>query len=242
VSAAEERLSNDPTSELWGEHRGRYRFAARYVRAGDLILDVACGVGFGLRMLECAGAQVIGIDYDAAALCSIGAPRLACADAGRLPMKSASVDHVTSMETIEHVPDARALLAEVRRVLRPGGYLILSTPNRAFGPPERHTANPFHVREFTADELRQLLREHFGTVQLFGQRPSPAYRFVPYLLYKPDYTPTAVAWKLMLRLPHSARDRLARMLSGRPFYPGEDDYCFELEDTDGVHALVAVAQ
>jgi SAM-dependent methyltransferase len=152
------------------------------------------------------------------------------------------MDHVTSMETIEHVQDARALVAEVRRVLKPAGSFVLSTPNRAFGPPERHTGNPFHIREFTADELRQVLCEHFNSVQLFGQRPSPAYRFVPFLMVDQTYAPDALAWKLMLRLPFAIRDALARSVSGRPFYPGENDYRFDPEVTDNAHALLAVAR
>jgi ubiquinone/menaquinone biosynthesis C-methylase UbiE len=227
---------------LWGEHRSRYRFAAGFIKTGDLVLDVACGAGFGLRMLENAGARVIGLDYNAATLQTIPSTRLVRGDATRLPITSGAIDHVTSMETIEHVSDAKALVAEARRVLKPGGYFILSTPNRAFGPPQRHTANPYHVREFTANELRQLVCEHFRSVELFGQRPSPDYRFVPYLLYRPDYTPRALLWKLMLRLPYRMRDVLSRAVSGRPFYPGEADYHFHPEETEGVHALVVVAK
>jgi len=64
VSEAEERLGTDSTSELWGEHRSRYRFAAPFV-ADQRVLDVACGSGFGLAMLRAAGARPIGFDYDA---------------------------------------------------------------------------------------------------------------------------------------------------------------------------------
>jgi SAM-dependent methyltransferase len=245
VSDAEERLGNDPTSELWGEHRSRYRFAAQFA-AGRRVLDVACGSGFGLRMLKEAGAQPIGIDYDARTLKHIRVRdqerRLVHADAAKLPLKTASVDEIVSFETIEHVPDACALVGELRRVLRPGGHLVLSTPNRAFGPLERHTANRFHVREFTADELRKVLLDCFAHVQLFGQRPVAAYRYVPFLMVDAHTEPPALAWKLMLRLPYGLRNRVALALSGRPFYPGEADYRFDLEATDGAHALVAVAQ
>ena len=61
--APEERLANDPTSELWGEHRSRYRFAAQFA-AGQRILDVASGAGFGLQMLRQANGCPIGLDYD----------------------------------------------------------------------------------------------------------------------------------------------------------------------------------
>lgn len=244
MSAAEERLGNDPSSELWGEHRSRYRFAESYV-AGQTVLDVACGSGFGLEMLTAVGARPIGVDYAGEALSEIRArqPRAALlrADATRLPLRSASVDHVVSFETIEHVPDAASLVSEIRRVLKPGGRLILSTPNRAFGPPQRHTANRFHVREFTADELRALLLECFSDVQLFGQRPRQEYRYVPYLMVEPHYEPAALAWKAQVRLPAALRNTLSIFVSGMSFYPDETDYCFSAEDTVGAHALLAIA-
>ena len=85
MSAAEERLANDPSSELWGEHRSRYRFAIEGsgVRGsgsgvsrvnsmpspGLVVLDVACGAGFGLDMLRQAGASPIGVGLRRAAPC-----------------------------------------------------------------------------------------------------------------------------------------------------------------------------
>jgi ubiquinone/menaquinone biosynthesis C-methylase UbiE len=246
TETVDERLANDPTSELWGEHRARYRFAGTFLTPGGRVLDVACGSGFGLEMLASFGARPVGVDYAASALREIKqrlpTARLVCADAARLPLGSASIDLVVSFETIEHVPDACALVRELRRVLKPGGRLVLSTPNRAFGPIERHTANRFHVREFTAAELREMLLDCFKHVELYGQRPSAAYRYVPYLMLEPDRSPSALAWKAMLRLPLGMRDRLVHALNGKPFYPTEEDYAFDLEWTEGVHALVAVAQ
>jgi SAM-dependent methyltransferase len=248
VSAAEERLAFDPASELWGEHRSRYRFAAQFLehRAGLVVLDVASGAGFGLDMLREAGARPIGVDYDAAALLDARARHtpgaMVRADATRLPLQAGSVDLVVSFETIEHVQDAGALVDEIRRVLKPGGWLVLSTPNRAFGPAERHTANPFHIREFTADELCTLLRAAFGDVRLYGQRPSAAYRYVPFLMLERHLEPAALAWKLLVRLPYRLKNGIALALGGRPFYPGEDDYRFELDAVSDAHALLAVAR
>ena len=245
MSAAEERLADDPTSELWGEHRSRYRFAAQFV-AGQRVLDVATGAGFGLRMLRAAGGCPIGVDYDLATLIGQRTPQpvpgLVHADAICLPFARASMDVVVSFETIEHVPDGAALVHEIRRVLKPGGRLVLSTPNRGFGPPDRHTGNPFHIREFTADELHELLLGSFDDVKLFGQRPSPAYRYVPYLMVEPHREPAALAWKVLVRLPFAIKNRLALALSGRPFYPGEDDYEFVADACARAHALLAVAR
>jgi SAM-dependent methyltransferase len=197
-------------------------------------------------MLAAAGARVLGVDYDAAALrdirCAAPQSRLVRADATRLPLESASIDVVVSFETIEHVADARALVSELRRVLKPGGRLVLSTPNRAFGPPERHTDNPFHIREFTAEELRDLLLECFAKVRLYGQRPAAGYRYVPFLMLDRSLEPSAFVWKTLVRLPFGVKNLLALALSGRPFYPGEADYRFPEAATEGSHALLAVAE
>jgi SAM-dependent methyltransferase len=244
VIEADERLHNDPTSELWGEHRARYRFASQFAD-GARVLDVACGAGFGMQMLRAAGGCVLGIDLDTSALSEARhvdpTSRLVRADAARLPLPDVCVDLVTSFETVEHVADAAALVRELQRVLRSGGRLVLSTPNRAFGPPELHTGNPFHVREFTAPELRDLLLHSFDDVRLYGQWPSLHYRYVPFLLVRPAFEPEALIWKALNRLPFRIKDRIARLLGGRSFYPGEDDYVFVPDKTDGSHALIAVA-
>ena len=180
--------------------------------------------GRRLQMLRDAGARAVGVDYAASALSDVRrrqpAARLLRGDATCLPLQDASIDLVVSFETIEHVPDAAALVVEIRRVLKPGGRLVLSTPNRAFGPPARHTDNPFHIREFTADELRDLLRASFEQVQLYGQRPSEAYRYVPFLMLEPHNEPSALAWKLLVRLPFGLKNRLALALSGRSVLSG----------------------
>jgi SAM-dependent methyltransferase len=244
VIEAEERLRNDPMSELWGEHRARYRFAAQ-LATGRRVLDVACGSGFGLHMLRDAGARPIGIDLDSPALAEArgldAGSRLVRADATRLPLSDGCVELVTSFETIEHVADAAALVRELRRVLRPGGLLVVSTPNRDFGPPARHAANPFHVQEFAAAELRELVRTCFTDVRLYGQWPTEAYHYVPFLMLESDWTPRALVWKASNRLPFALKNRLARLVSGKPFYPGDDDYVFVPDKTDGAHALLAVA-
>jgi ubiquinone/menaquinone biosynthesis C-methylase UbiE len=242
---AEEHLANDPTSELWGEHRSRYRFAEQFVH-GKRVLDVASGAGFGMQMLRAAGACPVGVDYDRDALREVRRiepqATLVHADATRMPFGDAAIDVVVSFETLEHVQDAGAMVREIRRVLKPAGCLVLSTPNRAFGPPERHTHNPFHVREFTASELRDLLCASFSTVDLYGQRPARHYRYVPYLMIDAHVEPAALLWKLQLRLPREMRERIAALVSGRPFYPDERNYTFDHDQTDGAHALVAVAR
>ena len=248
-----ERLGLDPTSELWGEHRSRYRFAA-VPAIGRRVLDAACGSGFGCQMLRAAGAAaVLGVDLDEAALRgarqAFGAPGLAFARASldRLPFRSHSLDVIVSFETIEHVADAAAVVAEFARCLAPDGTLILSTPNRLFRPtPDGRPANPFHVREFSPRELTDLLSPLFE-VRLFGQRVRPTYRAVPFLLRPEDRglrswrAISLLPWKLANRLPFAVKNRLSWLLAGQAFYPTEFDYTFEPDEVEAAHDVVAVA-
>jgi ubiquinone/menaquinone biosynthesis C-methylase UbiE len=105
---------------------------------GELILDCGCGYGFTLRVLrELTAARLIGLDLQRArvehARERLGA---ACAfvqgSALRLPFADASFDKAVSSEVLEHLPDDRAALAELYRVLRPGGTLVVTVPSARY--------------------------------------------------------------------------------------------------------------
>lgn len=163
------------------EHKERYRFAANYVK-NKTVLDIACGVGYGSAILKRAGAKrVLGIDINKEAInyahAYYQAPGISfrIGNALAIPSKSKSVDVVISLETIEHVKNANLFLKELARVLKDGGVLILSTPNRYVTNPNhiRHP-NPYirsHLKEFVRKELLTLLKKEGVKSQLlFGQR------------------------------------------------------------------------
>jgi SAM-dependent methyltransferase/glycosyltransferase involved in cell wall biosynthesis len=162
--------------ELLLEHVSRYRFAASYV-ADREVLDFGCGSGYGAAILKRAGARkVVGSDLTPEAVrfahSHYAGPGLGfcVADCERCCFPDHSFDAVVSFELIEHLQSYPEFLAEVRRVLRPGGVFVLSTPNkRTYRTHPGIPPNPFHVHEFDLDEFRGVLESLFPAVVIFGQ-------------------------------------------------------------------------
>jgi SAM-dependent methyltransferase len=169
-----ERIVPDETEPgIVALHLKRYEFALPYCR-GARVLDAGCGVGYGTAHLAQVAERVVGVDVSddavAYAHAHYAGPNVEflVADVLELPFADDSFDVVCSFEIVEHVANAERFVAELARVLRPGGRLVLSTP-RADDPTVRPD-NPFHEHEFDADELRALLSSSFSSVELFGQR------------------------------------------------------------------------
>jgi 2-polyprenyl-3-methyl-5-hydroxy-6-metoxy-1,4-benzoquinol methylase len=179
-----ERIVPGKTVEaLFREHEERYVFAGQYVCGKD-VLDVACGSGVGTSLLHGAGARrVWGLDIDPNAIAFAKARYRECefaeCEATNLCLPDGSVDVVVSFETLEHLKDQRKFLLECRRVLRPGGVLVCSTPNLEIS--RWSASNPYHIRELNPREFQELLGGMFPSVELFGQRHRA---YLPYALRK----------------------------------------------------------
>lgn len=162
-------------------HEVAYQAVLPYCRGGT-VLDAGCGEGYGAHLLAGAAARVIAVDYDpATAAHAAGSyPDLAVlrANLAALPLAAATVDAVVSMQVIEHLWDQPGFLAECARVLRPGGTLVVTTPNRlTFSPGRDAPLNPFHTRELTAVELTGLLADAgFTGVRMLGVHHGPRLR------------------------------------------------------------------
>ena len=151
-------------------HEAAYRWAAIAAEVvGGLVLDAGTGEGYGGQLLRDAGARTVaGIDLDLATLrhLAVAHPQVSPVRANLvdLPVRTGAADAVVSAQTVEHLWDQRRFVSECARVLRPGGRLVLTTPNRRTFPP----GNLFHSRELDADELVELVRAHVDVVQLAG--------------------------------------------------------------------------
>jgi SAM-dependent methyltransferase len=172
-----ERFIPGAQGEIWYEHWHRYHFAAPMV-AGRKVLDIACGAGYGSALLARTATRVVGADISQAAVdhasaryASISNVEFRQADGTALPFADGSFDVVVSFETIEHLEPQEAFLDEVRRVLRPGGLVIMSCPNKVEYTDKRGVINEFHVRELYRDEFAALLAPRFAYIAWYGQRP-----------------------------------------------------------------------
>lgn len=130
--------------------------------SGRDVLEAGCGEGYGADLIAGVARRVIGLDYDDSAVAHVTAryPRVEAiqGNLAELPLPDAAVDVVVNFQVIEHLWDQAQFIAECARVLRPGGLLMVSTPNRITFSPGRDTPiNPFHTRELNAAELTELL-------------------------------------------------------------------------------------
>ena len=156
------------TSYIAQQHIERYRFAAHQLKPGMSVLDIASGTGYGSAILQQAGCDVIAADLGRDQLLQArsahGIQRLVWANALYLPFRADQLDAVVTFETIEHVVEGRAFLEEMRRVLKPGGVFICSTPNILY------TAHPpYHLKEYTIDEFFALVQQVFPGAARYAQ-------------------------------------------------------------------------
>ena len=147
-------------------HMARYDLAAQWVRAGDRVLDCACGLGYGTAMLAnlSAGRCFLGVDLSAAAVdyareCFAFGECLSFqqGDATDLAfIADGTVDMLVSFETMEHLPDYGNFMREARRILKPDGRIILSVPN-LWCDETGNDPNPYHFHVFDLEKITSTL-------------------------------------------------------------------------------------
>lgn len=140
-----------------------------YYKAAELVsgrvLEIGTGMGYGVEVVAPAAERFITVDKSQAY--SVDLPsntEFRQMTVPPLDFADESFDYVISFQVIEHIKRDRDFVKEVSRVLRKGGSFIVSTPNA----PMSLTRNPWHVREYRAEELRQLLAPHFESIEMLG--------------------------------------------------------------------------
>jgi SAM-dependent methyltransferase len=182
-----ERFTSSVGGQIEVDHLHRYCIA-RHMCRDKTVLDIASGEGYGAALLAQVARYVVGVEVHTESVAhasrSYSRPNLVFlqGDARRIPLRAASFDIVVSFETLEHFAEHEEFLREIRRLLRPDGVLLLSTPDRDVYSPVGTPANPYHVRELTREEMRLTLNEHFDHVSLYVQRPFAGSAIMPDLL------------------------------------------------------------
>ncbi|MDQ3156399.1 MAG: class I SAM-dependent methyltransferase [Actinomycetota bacterium] len=164
---------------IWHENYWFRRHEVVYLRlaglvAGKDVLEAGCGEGYGAHLLAGHAKSLHALDYDE---CATGHVRAAYPDVPvlrgnlvQLPYADASFDTVVSLQTIEHLWNQEAFIAECLRVLRPGGTIVVSTPNTLTFPP----GNIYHPKELAPDELRDLIAPYAPITSYEGLGHGPA--------------------------------------------------------------------
>lgn len=147
-----------------------YEFAVPYI-TGKQVLDVGCGNAYGTALMAKSAANIVGLDYDATTVADNTSRYADVANLSfqqsvipPLPFGDNSFDVITAFQFIEHIAPRKEFLRECLRVLRPGGKLLVTTPNIK----KSLARNPFHVHEYTFEEMRQEVGGLTNSFQLKG--------------------------------------------------------------------------
>jgi ubiquinone/menaquinone biosynthesis C-methylase UbiE len=158
------------------EHYQRYESLLNIVK-GKSVLDAACGAGYGSFLLAQKAKTVVGIDISEAAIefaqenYKKSNVEYKVASIEQLPIEDKSLDIVVSFETIEHVEEylQEKFIKEIKRVLKPDGILIMSSPDKLTYTDKVEFSNPYHIKEFYYDEFKDFLGNYFDHTKVYRQ-------------------------------------------------------------------------
>jgi 2-polyprenyl-3-methyl-5-hydroxy-6-metoxy-1,4-benzoquinol methylase len=155
----------------------KYIFASRFVK-NKKIINVACGEGYSSTILSRANPRFItNIDLDLETIKKAKEKygndkcEFICQDAESLVFKENSFDTAISMETIEHFKDPNKFLSDLKKITKPSSIIVISTPNGSFTNKVGFKMSPFHVKEYTTNEMKSIIQKHFTVNDIFHQIP-----------------------------------------------------------------------
>ena len=167
------------------EHIHRYVLAKQYV-SGKRVLDLACGEGYGSYMLATTAADVVGVDINDEVIAhanEIYKKSNLSFIAGEMTQvlfhDDFTFDVIVCFEALEHIDKQEELLHEIKRLLRPDGIFIVSTPNKPVYSENGTRQNPFHLKELDLNQFQKLLKNKFRHVLLYGQKTYACSKIFP---------------------------------------------------------------
>jgi len=170
-----ERFDTREEYLLYLRHAFAYEYGKSRLQPGDEVLEIGSGEGYGTNLLAQVAGRVVGLDIDkttvAHATQKYGSDKalFSLYDGTRIPFGDNTFNVAVSFQVIEHVHDDAGHVAQVRRILKPGGIFVLTTPNRNYRlKPGQKPWNRFHVREYDPQELEVTLRRSFLDVSVWG--------------------------------------------------------------------------
>jgi len=167
MSQHEGRQIGKDLNQIRPDHSWRYYFAANIIRDPTVpgVMDVACGIGYGSKILEEVGAVVLAFDISQQAIQfgmeNYNGPEYMVGDAVEKPWGDRTFDHIICYEFIEHIKDPRPVLKDIAASLK-NGYLFVSTPNQMLTPfkAEKFENDEYpHFKHYRPTELDSLLKE-----------------------------------------------------------------------------------
>lgn len=152
-------------------HRAAYELARQLLPSGR-VLDLGCGSGYGTASLAETHARVVGLDRVPPDAVNRDPGQFVRADLAGIPFRPGSFELLLSFQVMEHLEDPSDYLDAMAELLAPGGLAVITTPNVLTSD----GVNPYHVREYRADELAERLRRRFEAVEMRGIGASEAVR------------------------------------------------------------------
>ena len=249
-----ERTAVTELDPWFQEHIARYHKLLEY-KLGSYVLDIACGSGYGTKFISESGSKVLGVDQSSSTIMDnirkfSNNSNLAfqSGDAEKLTFAQNSFSSVVSFETIEHLTNPEEFLKGVRDILQSDGLFFVSTPNALITKPINGIpSNPYHVKEYTPDELLLLLSSFFRVLEVYGQIVSKDFKVnyywnpEPFRRFKPKYYLWAMLNRISRYAPITAH-RISKRIFKSSLYPEAEQWVFSDTDLSSAHDLFVVCQ
>lgn len=227
-----------------------YQFVASFLPPNGFVLDAGCCTGYGTSILSKKASKTVGVDIEFHHLKKAAVGSRNCVflqmDVTKLAFSEKSFHAFVSFHVIEHLHDPRVYLQEAKRVLKPGGVLAISTPNRAL---RGSSFNPEHVQEYNFVEFRTLIEKHFPKPSYYGLWGSPRVIameqeriFISSTLYRRILEALALRLKKKISTRHLNRMLCAALRKFNPDTIRPNEFEVKAENPQNALDLVAILQ